>query len=161
MFGCVYKLAAVEEEDGTITPKIKISENVGKITNPHVKDVYRFYSNETGKAEADLIILSEETIEDGEPIEIFDPDYTWKRKLMTNYTLRRLKVPVFKNGECIYNFPELDEIRAHCARELNTMWEEVLRFDNPHHYYVDLSEKLWTLKHEMIDRAKNRGKIEK
>ena len=80
---------------------------------------------------------------------------------MTNYTLRRLKVPVFKNGECIYNFPELDEIRAHCARELNTMWEEVLRFDNPHHYYVDLSEKLWTLKHEMIDRAKNRGKIEK
>ncbi len=161
VFGCVYKLAAVEEEDGTITPKIKISENVGKITNPHVKDVYRFYSNETGKAEADLIILSEETIEDGEPIEIFDPDYTWKRKLMTDYTLRRLKVPVFKNGECIYNFPELDEIRAHCARELNTMWEEVLRFDNPHHYYVDLSEKLWTLKHEMIDRAKNRGKIEK
>ena len=112
VFGCVYKLAAVEEEDGTITPKIKISENVGKITNPHVKDVYRFYSNETGKAEADLIILSEETIEDGEPIEIFDPDYTWKRKLMTDYTLRRLKVPVFKNGECIYNFPELDEIRA-------------------------------------------------
>ena len=93
VFGCVYKLAAVEEEDGTITPKIKISENVGKITNPHVKDVYRFYSNETGKAEADLIILSEETIEDGEPIEIFDPDYTWKRKLMTDYTLRRLKVP--------------------------------------------------------------------
>ena len=161
VFGGVYKLAAIEKEDGTIVPKIKISENVGKITNPHVKDVYRFYSNETGKAEADLIILSEETIEDGEPIEIFDPDYTWKRKLMTDYTLRRLKVPVFKNGECIYNFPELDEIRAHCARELNTMWEEVLRFDNPHHYYVDLSEKLWTLKHEMIDHAKNRDKIKK
>lgn len=155
VFGAVYKLAAVENEDGTIVPKIKVSENVGKITNPHVKDVYRFYSNETGKAEADLIIISDEVIEDGEPIEIFDPDYTWKRKLMTDYTLRRLKVPIFRNGECVYNFPPLEEIRDHCRRELATMWDEVRRFDNPHKYYVDLSEKLWTLKHEMLDNAKN------
>ena len=155
VFGAVYKLAAGENEDGTIAPKIRVRENVGKITNPHVKDVYRFYSNETGKAEADLIIISDEVIEDGEPIEIFDPDYTWKRKLMTDYTLRRLKVPIFRNGECVYNFPPLEEIRDHCRRELATMWDEVRRFDNPHKYYVDLSEKLWTLKHEMLDNAKN------
>lgn len=155
VFGGVYKLAAIENEDGTVIPKIKVSENVGKSPNPHVKDVYRFYSNETGKAEADLITLADEVIEDGEPIEIFDPDYTWKKKLMENYTLRRLRVPVFKNGECVYDFPPLSEVRDHCARELATMWDEVRRFDNPHHYYVDLSEKLWTLKHEMIDKARN------
>lgn len=156
VFGCVYKLAAVENEDGTIVPKIKISENVGKITNPHFKDVYRFYSNETGKATADLIVINDEVINDGEPIEIFDPDYTWKRKLLTDYTLRRLKVPVFVKGECVYNFPGLEEIRDHCRRELDTMWDEVLRFDNPHTYYVDLSEKLWTLRKQLLDDSRHR-----
>lgn len=149
VFGSVYKLCAVER-DGVIEPKIKVSENEAKITNPHYKKVYRFYSIETGKAEADLITLHDETVDDEGPVEIFDPDFTWKRKTMTDYTLRQLKVPIFRAGKCVYKFPSLDEVRDHCRRELDTMWDEVLRFENPHKYYVDLSEKLWNLKQDMI-----------
>lgn len=149
VFGGVYKLCAVEH-DGVIEPKIKVSENEAKITNPHYKKVYRFYSMETGKAEADLITIHDEEIDDEGPVEIFDPDFTWKRKTMTDYTLRQLKVPIFRVGKCVYKFPPLEEVRDHCRRELDTMWDEVLRFENPHKYYVDLSEKLWHLKQDMI-----------
>ena len=149
VFGGVYKLCAVEH-DGVIEPKIKVSENEAKITNPHYKKVYRFYSMETGKAEADLITIHDEEIDDEGPVEIFDPDFTWKRKTMTDYTLRQLKVPIFRAGKCVYKFPPLEEVRDHCRRELDTMWDEVLRFENPHKYYVDLSEKLWHLKQDMI-----------
>lgn len=150
VFGAVYKLAATEE-NGKITPKIKISENIEKITNPGFKKTYRFYSNETGKAIADLICLDGETVDHDGPTEIFDPEYTWKRKKLENYTARELSVPIFKNGEQVYEFPALSEVQEHCKRELATMWDEVLRFENPHSYYVDLSEKLWQLKHDMIN----------
>ena len=151
VFGAVYKLAAVEE-NGTIIPKIKVSENTAKITNPHFKKVYRLYGRE-GKAEADYICLHDEELDPTKPIELFDPDYTWKRKVMTDYTARELLVPIFVGGECVYDFPPLFEIKETCRREIESMWSEVLRFENPHNYYVDLSQKLWDLKHEML-RAK-------
>ena len=153
VFGGVYKLCAMEK-DGKIIPKIKVSENESKITNPHYKKVYRFYSMDTGKAEADLMCIHDEEVDDSGPIEIFDPDFTWKRKVMMDYTLRQLKVPIFRDGKCVYKFPPLKEVKDHCRRELDTMWDEVLRFENPHKYYVDLSEKLWKLKQDMIA---NRG----
>ncbi len=156
VFGAVYKLAAIEK-DGVITPKIKVSENTTKITNPGFKRVYRFYSNEEGKAEADLITLADEELDEGAPITLFDPDFTWKRKTFTDYTMRPLLVPIFKDGELVYNIPPLEEIKAHCARELDSMWSEVLRFENPHNYYVDLSEKLWTLKTGMIRAMRDEG----
>ena len=110
------------------------------------------YSNTTGKAEADLITLHEEEIDQSEPLEIFDPEFTWKRRILTDYTARELLVPIFRSGELVYNMPPLEEIRDHCARELATMWKEVLRFENPHEYYVDLSQKLWDLKYSMISK---------
>ncbi|MBO5269624.1 MAG: nicotinate phosphoribosyltransferase [Clostridia bacterium] len=150
VFGCVYKVCAVENEDGTIEPRIKLSENVQKITTPHFKKVYRIYDNETAKAEADLICIYDEELDYSKPVELFDPDFTWKRQVYTDITIRELLVPIFKNGELVYDLPDLDEIRAHCARELNSMWSSVLRFENPHNYYVDLSERLWQIKHDMI-----------
>ncbi len=152
VFGCVYKLAASEDENGVITPKIKVSENAAKITNPGFKKIYRLYSNETGKAEADLLMLRDESIDGESPLEIFDPEFTWKRRVIENYTARELLVPIFEHGRLVYNLPALDEVRDHCARELATMWKEVLRFENPHEYYVDLSQKLWDLKHSMISK---------
>ncbi len=152
VFGGVYKLCAVEDEDGTIVPRIKISENVGKITTPHFKKVYRLRGRDTGKAEADLICLYDETVDDTKPLEIFDPNNTWKRKTMTNFTATELLVPVFKSGELVYDLPTLDEIRAHCMREREGMWEEVRRFTNPHDYYVDLSQKLWDIKQELLNK---------
>ena len=150
VFGGVYKLAAMEKADGTIEPKIKISENVGKITTPHFKKVYRLRGRETGKAEADLICVYDETVDDTQPIELFDPEYTWKRKILENYTATELLVPIFKNGEQVYELPTISEIRKHCEEEIEGMWDEVRRFTNPHNYYVDLSEKLWKIKHDMI-----------
>lgn len=152
VFGCVYKLAATEDPDGTITPKIKVSENAAKITNPHFKKVYRLYSNESGKAEADLLCIHDEEINTKEPLEIFDPEYTWKRRILTDYTARELLVPVFKDGQLVYDIPPLDVVRDYCAQEIASMWREVLRFENPHNYYVDLSQKLWDLKHQMISK---------
>ncbi len=153
VFDGVYKLVAVDGENGEIIPKIKISENVQKITNPHFKKVYRFYDNENHKAIADLLCVSDEVIDDTKPIEIFDPDYVWKRQVLENYTARELLVPIFVNGECVYNKPELKEIRDHCAREVETMWESVTRFENPHTYYVDLSPKLWNIKHTLLSNS--------
>ncbi len=151
VFGGVYKLCAVEDADGEIIPKIKISENVGKITTPHFKKIYRLRGRETGKAEADLLCLWNETVDDTKPLEIFDPDHTWKRKVLENFTATELLVPVFRNGELVYDLPKLSEIRAHCAAEINGMWDEVRRFSNPHNYYVDLSPALWNIKHQMLE----------
>ncbi len=150
VFGGVYKLCAVEADDGAVYPKIKISENVGKITTPHFKKIYRLRGRETGKAEADLICVYDETIDDSQPIELFDPQHTWKRKVLDDYTATELLVPIFKNGRLVYDLPTIEEIRAHCAEEIEGMWDEVRRFTNPHNYYVDLSEKLWQIKHDMI-----------
>ena len=151
VFGGVYKLCAVEKADGTIVPKIKISENVGKITTPHFKKVYRLRGRDTGKAEADLICVHDEVVDDSKPIELFDPQNTWKRKTLTNYTATELLVPIFKNGELVYDLPDLRDIRRHCDEEKEGMWEEVKRFTNPHNYYVDLSQKLWDIKHNMLN----------
>ena len=151
VFGGVYKLAAVEDKDGTITPKIKISENIGKITNPHYKKVYRIYENESGKAIADLLCVHDEVIDETQPLTIFDPEHTWKRKTLTNITVKELLVPIFKDGVCVYNRPTTKEIRAYCAEQLDLQWDEVKRFENPHNYYVDLSQKLWDIKHELLN----------
>ncbi len=150
VFGCVYKLAAVEDEAGNIIPKIKVSENVGKITNPHFKKVYRFYGNDTGKAIADYICLHDEVVDDSQDLEIFDPQATWKRKNIYNFTAKELLVPIFKNGELVYNMPSLPEIQKYCAEQVDTLWDEVQRFDNPHAYYVDLSQKLWDIKYALL-----------
>ena len=150
VFGGVYKLAAVEDAQGNIIPKIKVSENVEKITNPHFKKVYRLYDRETGKAEADYLCIHDETVDDTQPLEIFDPDAVWKRKTLTNFQARELQVPVFLGGKLVYQRPSLKEIQTYCAQQVDTLWDEVKRFDNPHTYYVDLSQKLWDVKQALL-----------
>ena len=157
VFGGVYKLAAVEDAEGRIIPKIKISENVGKITNPHFKKLYRFYGNDTGKAIADYLCLHDETVDDSRDLEIFDPEATWKRKRVYNFTARELLVPIFRNGELVYELPRLPDIQAYCAEQVDTLWDEVKRFDNPHTYYVDLSQKLWDTKDRLLHSAAAHG----
>ncbi|WP_303691643.1 nicotinate phosphoribosyltransferase [Megamonas hypermegale] len=149
VFGGVYKLVAIENDKGEIVPKIKLSENTTKITNPHFKKVYRLYDNETGKAIADEICLHDEVIDTAKPHVIFDPDATWKQKTLTNFSVRELQVPIFKNGKRVYTSPSISEIRDYCAREVESLWDEVKRFENPHRYYVDLSKKLWDIKKEL------------
>ena len=156
VFGGVYKLCAIEDADGNITPKIKISENTAKITTPHFKKVYRLYNRENGKAEADLICLHDEEIDDSGAIEIFDPIYTWKRKVLENVKAVPLLEPIFIGGKQVYTVPDINESRRRCAEQLDSMWDEVLRWENPHNYYVDLSEELWTVKNSML--RKLRGK---
>ena len=151
VFGGVYKLSAVEDKDGNVIPKIKVSENISKITNPHYKKVYRIYENESGKAIADLLCVYDEAIDETQPLTIFDPEHTWKRKTLTDFTIKELLVPIFKDGVCVYNKPSTKEIRDYCAEQLKLQWDEVLRFDNPHNYYVDLSQKLWDIKHELLN----------
>ena len=155
VFGGVYKLVAVERPDGTIEPKIKISENTGKITNPHFKKLYRFYGNDTGKAIADYLCVWDETVDDSKNIRIFDPEATWKEKEVYNFTARELQVPIFRNGKLVYQLPTLDEIRDYCRQQVDTLWDEVKRFDNPHTYYVDLSQRLWDIKYDLL--KKNAG----
>ena len=152
VFGGVYKLAAVEDKDGNVVPKIKISENVSKITNPHFKKVYRFFANDTGKALADYICLRDETVDDSQDITIFDPEATWKRKTVYNYTAKELLVPIFKDGKLVYDKPALPEIQAYCTQQVDTLWDEIKRFENPQTYYVDLSQKLWDIKQELLTR---------
>ena len=154
VFGGVYKLVA-KEKNGEIIPKIKISENPEKITNPHFKRVYRIFDNETGTATADLLCVYDEKIDETQPLEIFDPVQTWKKKTVTNYTLKELQVPIFKNGELVYKTPGIKEIQSYCKEQVGTLWDEVKRFENPHRYYVDLSQKLWDIKHSLL---LNRGK---
>ncbi len=155
VFGGVYKLCAVENEAGEIIPKIKLSENVGKITTPHFKKVFRLFSK-SGKAEADLITVYDETVDDTKPLEIFDPENTWKTKLMEDFTAKELLVRVFEGGKQVYRLPALAEIRENCRASLDSMWEEVKRFDNPHNYYVDLSKKLWDIKYGMIKQQRHK-----
>ena len=150
VFGGVYKLVAVEKDDGTIVPKIKISENIGKITNPHFKKLYRFYGNDTGKAIADYMCLYDETVDDSGEMEIFDPEATWKTKTVYNFTARELLVPIFKGGQLVYQCPDLQQVRKYCLEQVDTLWDEVKRFDNPHTYYVDLSQKLWDIKNDLL-----------
>lgn len=153
VFGCVYKLVATER-DGKIVPKIKISENPAKITNPDFKRLYRFYSKETGKAEADLITLHSEVVDESAPYELFDPEHVWKRKVMQDFELRELRTQIFKDGECVYDSPSVEKIRERCKSELASMWDEVLRFENPHNYYVDLSQALWDEKNSMLKQKR-------
>lgn len=152
VFGGVYKLVATEE-NGNITPKIKISENVEKITTPGFKQVYRFYDNDDNKAIADLVCLHDEEINKDE-IEIFHPVHTWKRKTLTNFHAKKLLVPIFEHGKRVYNLPSLEDIKKKKEREVSMLWEEVQRFEFPHIYIVDLSQKLWKMKNEMINKAK-------
>jgi nicotinate phosphoribosyltransferase len=151
VFGGVYKLAAIEADDGTIIPKIKISENAAKITTPHFKKIYRIFSRDTGKAEADLICLHDESFDFTQPLELFDPDATWKRKVYTGIEARELMVPIFQGGELVYQVPDLQTSRAYCQRQVDALWDEVKRFENPHNYYVDLSQKLWDIKQGLLN----------
>jgi nicotinate phosphoribosyltransferase len=147
VFGGVYKLAAIEQ-DGVIIPKIKISESVDKITTPHFKQVYRLYEN--GKASADYITIYDEVVDDSKPLEIFDPYAIWKRKTLETFEAKALLIPIFKKGKLVYKMPDLLEIREHVRKEIDSLWEEVKRFDQPHNYYVDLSQKLWDCKEELL-----------
>ncbi len=151
VFGGIYKLVATEENGG-YTPKIKVSENVSKITNPGFKKVYRLFERETGKAIADVLTHHDETIDDTAPYEIFDPEHTWKRKLVTDFVAKELLVPIFKKGECVYQSPTVQEIQGYCKEQVDTLWEEVLRFENPHEYYVDLSQDLWETKEALLKK---------
>ena len=153
VFGGVYKLAAVEK-DGKLIPKIKISENVSKITTPGVKEVWRLYDRESGKAFADVLTLAGEEIDDTKPYEIFDPEYTWKRKKVTDFKAVKIFEPLFKNGKFVGKNYSLDEIRNYCQQQVDKLWDEVKRFENPHTYYVDLSQKLWDEKQNLIAEHK-------
>ena len=150
VMGGVYKLVAIEDEDSVIQPKIKISENVAKITTPCFKQVYRLYDRDTDHAIADVITLHGEEIDDSKPYELFDPEHTWKRKTVKNYYARPLLTRIFKDGECVYDTPSVGEIREYCDGQLNTLWDELKRFENPHKYYVDLSQKLWEIKNNLL-----------
>ncbi|MCI5893124.1 MAG: nicotinate phosphoribosyltransferase, partial [Clostridiales bacterium] len=151
VFGGVYKLVATEE-NGEIIPKIKISENVQKITNPYFKKVIRLYSKESGMAIADVLTTYDEVIDESKPYEIFDPQNTWKRKTVTNFKAVELQVPIFKGGKLVYNSPGLQEIKEHAEKSLALIWDEVKRFENPQTYFVDLSQKLWDIRYELLKR---------
>ena len=154
VFGGVYKLVAVENSEGEIEPKIKVSENTAKITNPHFKKVYRYYDNVSGKALADEICLYDEVVDDSRNHTIFDPNATWKTKELYDFTARELLVPVFQNGECVYESPSIDEIAAYCREQVDLLWDEVKRFENPHNYYVDLSQSLYEIRSILLNLYK-------
>ncbi len=150
VFGGVYKLAAIEEEDGSVTPKIKISENAAKVTLPHFKKVYRLFENGNGKAMADYICVHDEQPDFTRPLELFDPEATWKRKTVSDFTARPLLVPIFQGGKLVYQIPTIQQSRAYCQREVDSLWDEVKRFEYPHNYYVDLSQKLWDVRSALL-----------
>ena len=149
VFGGVYKLVAIEK-NGTIIPKIKISENVEKITKPGFKSLYRVYDKKTNKAIADLIALNDEKFDSNKPLQLFDPNYTWKRKSIKNYIIKNLMVQVFDKGKCTYESPSVMDIREFCIKEKASLWSEIRRLQNPHQYYVDLSKNLWNLKESLL-----------
>lgn len=150
VFGGVYKLSAVEQEDGTIVSRIKVSENVAKITNPGFKMLWRLFDRESGKALADVLTPRDEVIDDTKPYEIFDPEHVWKRKTLTNFIAKPLQVPLFIAGECVYELPNIQDVRSYCLEQINTLWDEILRLENPHKYYVDLSQSLWDEKQRLL-----------
>lgn len=151
VFGGVYKLVAVENDEGQIIPKIKVSENISKITNPHFKKIYRLFDKVSGKAIADELCVYDEKIDEKNPHTIFDPIATWKTKTLTDFTAKELQVPIFKNGELVYRLPSIEQIKAYCAEQVNLLWDEVKRFENPHLYYVDLSQRLWDIKKQLLE----------
>ena len=155
VFGGVYKLTAVENDKGEIIPKIKCSENVEKITIPHFKKVYRLYNRDNGKAIADYMTVHDEVVDENEPLILFDPYATWKTKNVCNFEARELLVPVFLNGKKVYQSPSLKDIQAYCKQQVNTLWDEIKRFDNPQTYYVDLSQKLWDIQQELLRKNRN------
>lgn len=150
VFGGVYKLAAVRSGE-YYEPKIKISETAEKITIPHLKNLYRIYDNETGKAMADLMTMYDETLDASKGLTLFDPVQTWKKRTFTGIHLKQLNVPIYVNGKRVYQTPPLEEIRRHCAEQVETLWDEVKRFENPHRYYVDLSQKLWDERQRLLN----------
>lgn len=152
VFGGVYKLCGVEDKKGNILPRIKISENVTKITTPGFKKIYRLYDCETEKAIADVITLHDETIDDSKPYEIFDPDFIWKKKVVTNFRAVEIREQIVRNGKGVAQERSLKELQEYCARQVDTLWDEVKRFENPHRYYVDLSPKLWNMKNKLISK---------
>ena len=155
VFGGVYKLVAVEDDAGNVVPKIKVSENVEKITVPHFKKIYRFYGNDTGKAIADYMTVYDEEVDDTKDLEIFDPNATWKKKTVYDFHARQLLEPIFLGGKLVYQSPTLPEIKAYCQQQVDTLWDEVKRFDNPHSYYVDLSQKLWNIRHDLLHKSQH------
>ena len=155
VFGGVYKLTAVENENGEIIPKIKCSENVEKITIPHFKKVYRLYNRDNGKAIADYMTVYDETVDESQPLMLFDPYATWKTKNVCNFEARELLVPVFLKGKRVYQSPPLKEIKSYCKQQVDTLWDEIKRFDNPQTYYVDLSQKLWDIQQELLRKNRN------
>ena len=158
VFGGVYKLVAVEDDEGNVIPKIKLSENVAKITIPQFKKVFRLFDNRDGMAIGDWMCTYDETLEDNlnpdGSLTIFDPDVTWKDKTITDFTAKPLQVPVFLDGELVYQTPSLPEIQQYCKEQMDTMWDAVKRFENPHNYYVDLSRKLWDIKYNLLKNHK-------
>ena len=154
VFGGVYKLTAIEDAEGNIIPKIKVSENVDKITNPHFKKVYRIFDKATGHAEADYLTVWDEEVDESQPLELFDPRATWKRKTYTDFEAKPLLVPIFLKGELVYDRPSIEEIQKYCLEQVDTLWPEVKRFENPHTYYVDLSQKLWDIKQSLLRQKK-------
>ena len=156
VFGGVYKISAVEDENGNIIPKMKISDSRAKITNPCSKEIIRFYDKSTGKALADVVTVAGEKVPDGEPYEIFDPNDTWKSKTLTNYETRKLLVKIFDEGKLVYDKPSIEEVRAYCTKEIDSLWDSVKRFENPHNYYVDLSPELWKIKDEILRSYKQK-----
>ena len=152
VFGGVYKLVAVENGSGEIIPKIKISENIEKITTPCFKQLYRFFSKESGMAIADLITLHDEVIDETAPYTLFDPVHTWKEKVVTDFKAVPLLKPIFKHGKLVYQKPNTQEIRKYCLAQMDLLWDEVKRFENPHEFYVDYSLKLWTIKNELLQK---------
>lgn len=150
VFGGVYKLVAVKDGD-TYLPKIKISETVEKITIPHLKKLYRIYDNETGKAMADYITMYDEEVGAHDELTLFDPVETWKKRTFTNVTIKKINVPIYVQGRRVYESPRLEEIKAYCAAQVDMLWDEVTRFENPHRYYVDLSQKLWDERQRLLN----------
>ena len=153
-FGGVYKLAAIQQPDGTFLPKIKLSENTEKVTNPGNKTIFRIYEKETGKLKADLIALADETFDPNEKLKLFDPIETWKKTTLPggSYTMKELLVPVFQKGKCVYTSPSVMEIREYCRQDLDTLWDECRRLTNPHKVYVDLSKKLYDTKQALLQK---------
>lgn len=149
VFGGVYKLTAVEDS-GKIIPKIKLSENITKITNPGYKKVYRIFCRKTGKALADVVTLADEQIDSTKPYVIFDPEFTYKKKTLVDFEAKELQIPVFKNGRCVYESPDVNEVKKYAQQQLTLIWDEIKRFENPHKYYVDLSAKLWNMKQSLL-----------
>lgn len=150
VFGGVYKLSAIEDEQGNIIPKIKISENVAKITVPHFKKLYRLYDRDNNKAIADQLCVYDETIDDSKELVLFDPTFTWKKKTVKNFYAKEMLVPVFKCGECVYHKPSYQQICDYAKEQVDSLWDEIKRFENPHTYYVDLSKKLWSVKNSLL-----------